>query len=119
MAPKKRGFQKTFHPKDPDFAPNYTFLEEKSFYVILLYMPHSEYPRDDFINIVESLSNLITENYDQRIQRIIGGDFNLVVFTGERGISIEDLCSEFNLNIRNSDMPSTDERNWIFQNCLG
>ena len=69
--------------------------------IIAVYLPHAGYESSYFQDSFDESERLVMEAYGKQFKVIIGGDFNLSLNDVIRDRVLQDLCSEFFLDIIN------------------
>ena len=94
-------------------------LKTKHLRLISVYVPHAGYSWDEFDDCMTDTGRLVMEAVDQNKHILIGGDFNLTLYHGDRGRYMQDFCGQHNLFVANSEGDDTDENVWTFKSSLG
>ena len=87
--------------------------------IISTYLPHAGCSWKEFEHETENITMLTMEAKDQGKYVVIGGDFNLSLNMGDRGIAMQNLCSQCQLQIVNSEGRADGVDNWTYHSRQG
>ena len=80
-----------------------------------IYCPHAGYPFDDFDDTLQQLQSSIEDARRHGYKYVVGGDFNAVLYHGDRGQLLADLVSRFSLRVAEHDAQIRSDDAWTFE----
>lgn len=92
---------------------------DKEVRFISVYLPHSGLPKSLLEQCYTKMSHLIRSARKNGMAVIIGGDFNTQYDFGDRGMAMQELCSEFELCVCNPSNLIQSPSSWSFESTLG
>ena len=90
-------------------------VSKKIIRIMAVYLYHSGYGWNYFQETMADIERLAMEALDKRYSLIIAADFNLSLDQGDRGRAMNELCTQFSMDIANGQTLEYDADKWTWK----